>query len=112
PSSNCCNACPPLMPGPPGWGEDASSCADLPVIRFPPACGSVRILAQAGAPVKSRAGRLSPGLRGPAGDYVIMRGMTTPRFYLLGPPHFAHGETPVDLPPAKAIALLAYLAQA
>jgi DNA-binding SARP family transcriptional activator len=32
------------------------------------------------------------------------------QFHFLGPPRFARDAQPVDLPPAKAVALLAYLA--
>src|SRR5690349_5569744 len=39
-----------------------------------------------------------------------MATMSTPHLYLLGPPHFEHDGHPVDLPPAKAMGLLAYLA--
>ena len=43
-------------------------------------------------------------------DFIIIRGVTTPRLFFLGKPRFELGKQAVELTSAKAIALLGYLA--
>ena len=43
-------------------------------------------------------------------DFIIIRGVTTPRLFFLGKPHFELGKRTVEVSAAKAVALLGYLA--